>query len=111
MSKQKTSRQECRLAARSGRPTLLAIVAIASAFGQQIEDHTTEHKSYSGVRELILDNVTGGIEVSASSGSSVEVDVDRTFRARSQDRLSLARKEIRLAETQEGGLVRLVVDH
>ncbi len=91
------------------RTALFVIAAVV--FGQQLEDHTTEHKSYSGVRELILDNVTGYIEVAATTGGSVEVDVDRTFRARSQDRLALARKEIRLAETQEGGLVRLVVDH
>ena len=86
------------------------MLAMAPAFAQQLEDRTTEHKSYAGVRELILDNVTGTIEVSASSGGSVEVDIEKTLRARSQDRMALARKEITLSETQQGGLVRLLVD-
>jgi len=89
---------------------LFTIVAI-SAIAQPLEDRSTDHKSYGGVRELIIDNVTGAIEVSASTGGSVEVDIEKTLRARSQDRLSLARREISLSETQQGGLVRLVVDH
>src|SRR5579883_502151 len=88
---------------------VLCVAGSLSAVGQQIEDRSTEHKSYSGVRELIIDNVTGWIEVS-SGGNSVDVQVEKTLRARSQDRLSLAKREITLNETQQGGLVRLMVD-
>ena len=89
-----------------GLTLLLAVAAQA----QQLEDRSTEHKSYAGVRELIIDNVTGAIDVSASTGSSVEVEVEKTLRARSQDRMALAKKEVVLSETQQGGLVRLMVD-
>jgi DUF4097 and DUF4098 domain-containing protein YvlB len=89
---------------------VLAVSLGALGFAQNIEDKSTEHRSFPGVRELIVDNVTGSIEVTASNGSSVEADITRTLSAESQDRIALARKEVRLDVTQEGGLVRLMVD-
>jgi hypothetical protein len=74
------------------------------------EEKTTEHKTFSGVRELVIDNITGFIEVTASTGSSVEMDIEKTLSGTSDDRLALAKKEISLGTTQEGGLVRLLVD-
>ena len=84
---------------------LILAVALHAA-----EEKTTEHKTFSGVRELVIDNVSGFIEVTASTGGSVEMDVEKTLSGASSDRLSLAKKEISLSTTQEGGLVRLVVD-
>src|SRR5580698_9132708 len=74
------------------------------------EEKSNEHKTFSGVHELVIDNITGFIEVTASNGNSVEMDIEKTLSGESADRLSLARKEISLSTTQEGGLVRLVVD-
>ena len=37
----------------------------------QIEERTTDHKSYSGLHEFIVDNVNGSIDVTATSGSTV----------------------------------------
>jgi len=87
---------------------LMLVLAAACAFAA--EEKSTEHKTFSGVRELVVDNVTGFIEVTASSGGSVEMDVEKTLSGDSADRLALARKEISLNTTQEGGLVRLYVD-
>lgn len=93
------------------RSALLALtLATGLLFGQTVEDKSTEHRSYAGAKELIIDDVTGSIEVTASTGSSVEVDIEKTLRAWSQDRLTLAKKEISLAERREGGLVQLMVD-
>jgi DUF4097 and DUF4098 domain-containing protein YvlB len=86
---------------------LLCVPIIAFA---QLEDRSTDHRSYSGVREFIVDNITGNIEVTATSGNVVEVDIEKTLTADSPDRMSLAKKEISLTETHEGGLVRLLVD-
>jgi len=90
------------------KPAILGLI-LALAL-QAAEEKTTEHKTFSGVRELVIDNISGFIEVTASSGSSVEMDVEKTLSGSSADRLSLAKKEISLSETQEGGLLRLVVD-
>jgi DUF4097 and DUF4098 domain-containing protein YvlB len=88
-----------------------AILGLILAVGlHAAEEKTTEHKTFSGVRELVIDNISGFIEVTASTGGSVEMDVQKTLSGSSADRLSLAKKEISLSETQEGGLLRLVVD-
>lgn len=89
--------------------SLLIAMALAGVLSAA-EEKTTEHKSYTGVRELVIDDVTGSIEVTASGGNSVEMDIEKTLSAESEDRMALAKKEISLATTQEGGLLRLVVD-
>lgn len=87
-----------------------AALLVSAIFAQDVEDRSSEHRSYSGVRELIVDNITGSIEVTASSGGSVEVDVEKILSAWSQDRLTIAKKEISLGERREGGLLELMVD-
>lgn len=89
---------------------ILLLATIPALAFAQLEDRSTEHKSYSGVHEFIVDDVTGDIEVTAASGNTVEVDIEKLLTADSQDRMALARKDISLAETHEGGLVRLLVD-
>ena len=49
--------------------------------------------AYAGVRELIIDNVNGSIEVTASTGGSVEVDIEKTLRGASQDRMTYRARE------------------
>lgn len=92
------------------RSVLILVAALATASGQQLEDRSTQHQSFPGVHDLILDNVNGSIEVTGGSGGTVEMDVEKTLRASSQDRLALAKKEISLNVTREGGLLRLMVD-
>jgi DUF4097 and DUF4098 domain-containing protein YvlB len=88
-----------------------AILGLILALGlHAAEEKTTEHKTFSGVRELVIDNISGFIEVTVATGGSVEMDVEKTLSGSSADRLSLAKKEISLSETQEGGLLRLVVE-
>ena len=87
------------------------ILGLALALALNAADEkSNEHKSFSGVRELVIDNITGFIEVTASNGNSVEMDIEKTLSGESADRLALARKEISLSTTQEGGLVRVLVD-
>jgi hypothetical protein len=88
----------------------LAFLCLTAILPAQVEDRSKEHKSFSGVNELLVDNVDGFIDVAAASGSTVEIDVAKTLSADSQDRLALARKEVRLDVVQEGGLLRLRVD-
>lgn len=90
--------------------TALLLVAAFALGAQTVEDRSSEHRSYAGAHELIVDNITGSIEVTGSEGGSVEVDVERILSAWSADRLTLAKKEISLAERREGGLVELMVD-
>ena len=90
------------------RPLILGL-ALALALSAA-EEKTTEHKSFAGVHDLVIDNITGFIEVTASTGGSVEMDIEKTLSGWSEDRLAIARKEISLATKQEGGLVQVMVD-
>src|SRR5271165_2169777 len=87
----------------------LVLATAVLGFGQ-LEEKSTEHRSFAGTRELIIDNVNGAIEVTASTGASVEMDIEKTLRGASQDRMNIAKRELSLALLQEGGLVRLMVD-
>jgi hypothetical protein len=87
------------------------ILGLALALGlSAAEEKTTEHKTFAGVHDLVIDNITGFIEVTASTGGSVEIDIEKTLSGWSEDRLAIARKEISLATKQEGGLVQVLVD-
>jgi DUF4097 and DUF4098 domain-containing protein YvlB len=90
----------------------VAMVAGSAGFvyAQQLEEKSTDRKTFSGARELIIDSITGFIEVTASTGNTVEVEINKSLKARSQDRMDLAKKEISLAVKQDGGLVQLMVD-
>jgi hypothetical protein len=90
------------------RPAILGLILALGL--QAAEERTTEHKTFPGVRELVIDNISGFIEVTTSTGGSVEMDVEKTLSGSSPDRIALAKKEISLSQTQEGGLLRLVVD-
>lgn len=92
----------------------IAVFSIASflccpAFGE-VESKTSEHRSYPGVRDLMIENIRGNIEVVASNTTSVEVDIETTLHADTQDRLDLAKKEVRVDATQQGGFLKLFVD-
>ncbi|HEV8147458.1 MAG TPA: hypothetical protein VGP79_13795, partial [Bryobacteraceae bacterium] len=92
------------------RQVLLIVVIAALPALAQLEDKGTERKTYSGVRELIIDNVSGTIEVTAGTGADVELEIAHSFRGRSEDRLAIARKELKLEVRQEGGLLQYMVD-
>ena len=59
---------------------------------------------------LEVDNVDGTIDVVGYDGTSVELTVHKTIRARSDDRLEVARQEIGLDISEREKLVRLYVD-
>jgi hypothetical protein len=90
--------------------SLILALSLASLALAQLEEKSTEHRTYAGTRELIIDNINGAIEVTASTGGTVEMDIEKTLRGASQDRLTIAKREVSLALLQEGGLVRLMVD-
>lgn len=81
--------------------------------GQTVKDQETIRKTFSlpaGERSLEIDNVTGFIEVSGSETDQVQVVVNKTLRAESQEKLEKARKEVTLDITQEGGALKLYVN-
>lgn len=59
---------------------------------------------------LDIDNVWGSIDVVGGSGNQVQVTIAKTIRARSNEALQLARKEVTLDVTQKEGDLKLYVN-
>lgn len=80
---------------------------------QTVKDEETIHKSFSlpaGERTLEIDNVNGAIEITGGEADQVQVVVNKTIRAESQEKLEEARKAVTLDTAQEGGTVKLYVN-
>ncbi len=63
-----------------------------------------------GHNALDVDNVTGSIEVIGTDTNRIEVVVNKTIRAESQEKIALAEKEVTLDVTQQPGAVKLYVN-
>ncbi len=61
-------------------------------------------------RRLEVDNVTGSIEVVGADSTQVQLVVHRTNRAKAQEKLEEAKKEVKLEITQEAGALKIYVD-
>ncbi|HTU33850.1 MAG TPA: DUF4097 family beta strand repeat-containing protein [Candidatus Acidoferrum sp.] len=76
-----------------------------------VKTQETIQKSFTlpadGHKSLDIDTVWGSIEVVGGSGNQVQVSVSKTIRARSDEALQRAKKEVTLDATQNGGDVKL----
>jgi DUF4097 and DUF4098 domain-containing protein YvlB len=82
------------------RSGFLLLMAAAAAFSQ-----TTERKSFSGVRNVVVDNIDGNVEVEGVATSEVEMEAVRKERGS-----SVRNAEVRLEARQEGERLVLLVD-
>ncbi|MEO7795022.1 MAG: hypothetical protein ABIV06_09640 [Thermoanaerobaculia bacterium] len=62
----------------------------------------------SGQRTLVVDNVSGSIEIEAASGDSVQLTLKQTFVARNAAEMARARAEVVLEVTENPGRLELV---
>ena len=63
-----------------------------------------------GMKSLNVDNVDGAIQVTGYDGTTVQVDVAKTVRARSKDDLDLAKKEVELKVSEKNNRIEIYVD-
>lgn len=79
-----------------------------------VQAQETIEKSFSiaGARRksLEVDNVWGSIEIAGTSSDLVQLVVNKSIRAESQDKLAQARKEVTLDITEQEGLLKLYVN-
>lgn len=87
----------------------ILLLAAAAAYGD-VEQKTTEHRSFTGAQKLILDDVLGSVEVTGYNGNKLQVDVTKTLEAESPERAEAAKREVKLDMDQSGGVVRVFVD-
>jgi len=78
-------------------------------------DEETIRKSFdlgatAAARAITVDNVNGSIEVVGADSNQVQLVVQRTNKAKTQERLDHAKREVTLEITHEGGVLKLFVD-
>jgi len=61
-------------------------------------------------KEVSVDNIFGPIRVEGTDGRSVELEAVVTYKARTPEKLTLAKKEVRLEAASEGNEVDIYVD-
>lgn len=100
-------------AVRSSAFTLLLVATAASGAthtAQESESRSFDLVAASGRPLLVVDNVNGSIVVEAGAAGRVEVEIVKTFEARSAEALERIRREAKLAVEQEPGRLALVQD-
>jgi|JI10StandDraft_1071094.scaffolds.fasta_scaffold352617_2 hypothetical protein len=61
-------------------------------------------------RTLVVENLSGAIEIEAGGGDTVELTLTQTFEARKEEDLARARREVTLQVTEEPGRLELIQD-
>jgi DUF4097 and DUF4098 domain-containing protein YvlB len=101
---------------------LVVLVATVLAYGSDwaerdlpIVEKETIQKTLSfpnpsGTREVKVDNVNGSIQVSGYDGTTVQLVAEKTTRARSNEDLQVAKKEVELKISEKGNAIELFVD-
>ena len=94
--------------------TSLALCIAAPGKAENLSDSRNLQESISfessGARRVIVDNVWGSISVEGYKGETVEMTAVETVRARTEERIELARKEVELQILKEGSEIELYVD-
>ncbi len=83
------------------------------AFPKEVKEKiekTLKFSNPSGKKEVIVDNINGSIEVEGYDGKEVQLVVNKTIFARSEERIELAKQKIRLEITEEDNTIELYVD-
>ncbi len=87
----------------------LFALAIAPLLGD-VEDRTTDSKTFPGARLVIADNINGDIEATGYNGNDLVMEVTRVVHAESSERLAAANREVKLNTEQSSDTVKLFVD-
>lgn len=63
-----------------------------------------------GLKSLSVDNIHGSIHVTGYEGTTIQVEIVKTIRARSQNDVEMARKEVDLKISEKDNRIELYVD-
>src|SRR5947209_8096415 len=66
--------------------------------------------SATSLKKLLVDNISGSIRVTGSSGSQIQVVVQQTIHADSNEAATEAKRDVKLDMSQQGNFVRLYED-
>jgi hypothetical protein len=92
------------------RVLYVAAILLLPAFGSDVEERSTETKSFSNAQLLLVDTINGSIEATGYNGSELKVEVSKRIEAETPGRMEAAKREVKLDMTQSGDMVKLYVD-
>lgn len=88
----------------------LAALLTLPAVAADIEERSTETKTFTNAQLLMVDNINGSIDATGYSGSELKVEVSKRIEAETPGRLEAAKREVKLDIAQDGDMVKLYVD-
>jgi hypothetical protein len=89
---------------------LTLAIGVVLAAVPDTEDRSVETKTFPGASLVIVDNITGSIDVTGEPGRDVRMEVTKRIQAESAERMEAAKREVKLDEQQSGDTLKLYVD-
>src|SRR5438552_14525078 len=91
----------------------LSLAVCLGASGLDVEEKETIQKTFNlaaTAGELRIDNIDGSIHVAGQAGSDIQFIIEKTLRGESQEKIDLARREVKLDLSQKENVVLAYVD-
>ena len=88
---------------------LSSVVASASE-DLNVEEKETIHRTFPAVKSMDLDNFDGSITVTGTDAREIDVEIHKTIRARSPEKLQEAKRDVQLDMSPHDQDLRLYVD-
>jgi len=89
---------------------LIFCAALASADDLSVEEKETITRTFPAAKNLDIDNFDGFINVNGSAGRDIELEIHKTIRARSAEKVQEAKREVQLDTEQHDENLRVYVD-
>jgi hypothetical protein len=87
-----------------------ALTSATLVYGFDQEEKETIRRNFPAAARLEIDNVHGFIHVTGYSGNEIQMVAEKTIQAESQERLDVAKREVKLDATQSGDTLTFYVD-
>lgn len=87
----------------------LVLLPISLVFAD-VEDRSSDSKTFPGARLVIVDNINGNIEATGYNGNDLVMEVTKVIHGESAERLDAAKREVKLTMEQSADTVKLFVD-
>ena len=90
--------------------TPFALVTLSADEDLGVEERETIERTFPAAKSIDIDNVDGSITLTGTDAREVKVEIHKTIRARSAEKVQEAKREVRLDMAQQGDELRLYVD-
>jgi hypothetical protein len=85
-------------------------VALSADEDLGVEERETIERTFPAAKSIDIDNADGSITLAGTDEHEIKVEIHKTIRARSAEKVQEAKRDVRLDMTQQGEELRLYVD-